>query len=116
MWVAHGIHQGGMLLPIIVTEPRGKEIIIIYTSSTENFDLFWQLLCYYWSPFYYHGLTLIPAWIRNYIHYNVWHWSTHPFWNFNGATYKFENAYVISSHALLLMWLLIHASNEAKPW
>ena len=24
------------------------------------------------GPFYQHGLTLIPAWISNYIHYNVW--------------------------------------------
>ena len=22
-----------------------------------------------WGPFYYHGLTLIPTWISNYIHY-----------------------------------------------
>ena len=25
-----------------------------------------------WCPFYKHGLTLIPAWISNYIHYKVW--------------------------------------------
>ena len=36
--------------------------------------------------FYYHGLTLIPAWISNYIHYNVWDEITYPFLNFNGAT------------------------------
>ena len=39
-----------------------------------------------WAPFYYHGLTLIPAWISNYIHYNVWDEITYPFLNFNGAT------------------------------
>ena len=38
------------------------------------------------SPFYYHGLYLIPAWIHNYIHYKVWHEITYPFLNFNGAT------------------------------
>ena len=38
------------------------------------------------GPFYYHGLTLIPAWISNYIHYNVWDEITYPFLNFNGAT------------------------------
>ena len=32
------------------------------------------------------GLTLIPAWISNYIHYNVWDEITYPFLNFNGAT------------------------------
>ena len=38
------------------------------------------------GPFYLHGLTLIPAWICNYIHYNVWDEITYPFLNFNGAT------------------------------
>ena len=27
-----------------------------------------------------------PAWISNYIHYNVWDEITYPFLNFNGAT------------------------------
>ena len=31
-------------------------------------------------------LTLIPAWISNYIHYNVWDEITSPFPNFNGCT------------------------------
>ena len=31
-------------------------------------------------------LTLIPAWISNYIHYNVSDEITYPFLNFNGAT------------------------------
>ena len=38
------------------------------------------------GPFYLHGLTLIPAWISNYIHYNVSDEITYPFLNFNGAT------------------------------
>ena len=38
------------------------------------------------GPFYEHGLTLIPAWISNYIHYKVWDEITYPFLNFNGAT------------------------------
>ena len=38
------------------------------------------------GPFYKHGLTLIPAWISNYIHYNVWDEITYQFLNFNGAT------------------------------
>ena len=29
---------------------------------------------------------LIPAWISNYTHYNVWDEITYPFLNFNGAT------------------------------
>ena len=38
------------------------------------------------APFYSHGLTLIPAWISNYIHYNAWDEITYSFLNFNGAT------------------------------
>ena len=34
--------------------------------------------------FYLHGLTLIPAWINNDIHYKVWDEITYPFLNFNG--------------------------------
>ena len=38
-------------------------------------------------PFYEHWLTLIPAWISNYIHYKVWDEITYPFLflNFNGC-------------------------------
>ena len=37
-------------------------------------------------PFYYHGLTLIPAWIIDYIHYKGWDGFTYPFLIFNGVT------------------------------
>ena len=32
------------------------------------------------------ALTLIPAWIGNYIHSNVWDVIIYPFLNYNGAT------------------------------
>ena len=38
------------------------------------------------APFYYHGLTLIPAWISNHIHFELWDEITYPFLNFNGCT------------------------------
>ena len=38
------------------------------------------------APFFWYGLTFIPAWIRNYTHYKVWDESTYLFLNFNGAT------------------------------
>ena len=38
------------------------------------------------GPFYQHGLTLIPAWISNYMANKVWDEITYPFLNFNGAT------------------------------
>ena len=41
---------------------------------------------YSWGPVYYHGLTLIPAWITNYIHSMVWNEIGYLFPNFNGGT------------------------------
>ena len=38
------------------------------------------------GPFYQHDLTLIPAWISNYTHFNVWGEISYPFLNFNGCT------------------------------
>ena len=38
------------------------------------------------SPFYKHRLTLIPAWISNYINYNLWDEIIYPFPNFNSGT------------------------------
>ena len=37
-------------------------------------------------PFYQHGLTLIPTWISNYTHREVWNDIAYPFPNFNGYT------------------------------
>ena len=39
-----------------------------------------------WDPVYEHGLTVILAWISNYIHYKIWNEVTYLFANFNGAT------------------------------
>ena len=39
-----------------------------------------------WVPFYWHGLTLIPPWICNHIHYKLCGDIAYPFLNFNGAT------------------------------
>ena len=38
------------------------------------------------GPFYKHGLTLIPTWISNHMHYKVWDEITYPFLKFSGAT------------------------------
>ena len=45
-----------------------------------------QFLIHQRPPFYQYGLTLTPAWLSNYIHYNVWYEITYPFLNLNGAT------------------------------
>ena len=39
-----------------------------------------------WGPFYWLGLTLIPAWLSNYICYELWGEIAYPFPNFNVAT------------------------------
>ena len=40
------------------------------------------------GTFYLHGLTLIPAWMGDYIHYEVWDEITYLFRIFNNATVK----------------------------
>ena len=55
---------------------QNNTLAIVYTDAT----------LYSNGPFYLHGLTLIPAWISNYIHYKVWDEITYPFLNFNGCT------------------------------
>ena len=57
-----------------------RHSIMIYSSRQ-------QLLCMSTcSPFNWHGLALIPAWICNHIHYKMWDEINYPFLNFNGAT------------------------------
>ena len=41
-----------------------------------------------WGPFYRHGFTLIPVWIRNRMPSEVWDEIIYPFPNFNGCTVK----------------------------
>ena len=38
------------------------------------------------GPFYWHGLTSIPAWISNPMPSKVWYEINHSFLNFNGCT------------------------------
>ena len=42
-----------------------------------------------WGPFSWHGLTLIPVWITNYMHYKMWNEITSPFPDFNVTPLKF---------------------------
>ena len=68
-----------------------------------------------WGIFYWHGLTLIPAWISNYIRYEVWCEITYPCPNFDGTTVEIWNGQAVSSHTLLGVWLLIHVGIQVKP-
>ena len=68
------------------------------------------------DPFYLHVLTLIPAWIsiasilkcgmKSFTHSQT---ST-------VALLKFGNGYIVSSHTLLCMWLLLHAGIEVSQF
>ena len=62
------------------------------------------------GPFRFYDLTLIPAWIRDYIHYKVWDEINHPLSNSNSAAFEAWHGFIISTHfTLLSVWLLIHA-------
>ena len=52
-------------------------------------------------------INLIPAWVGNYIYHIGWDSSIHSQTS-TVAPLKFVNGYVISSHTLPGMWLLIH--------
>ena len=67
------------------------------------------------GPFYKHGLTLIPAWISYYIHYNVWGEIIYAFLNFNGCIVEVWEWMSNAPHTSLGMWLRIHVGINAKP-
>ena len=59
-------------------------LVILYPVWCNNrlFHYFQIELCCPWTSgtlFTWHGLTSIPAWISNHIHYNVWDEKTYPF-------------------------------------
>ena len=70
------------------------------------------------SPFYEHGLTLISAWISNYLHYKVWGEITYPPPNFIGAavevwewiSYAIQNW--VCDYLSMLGLQLIHVSKN----
>ena len=69
---------------------RGQKSVSQTTDEVNawmnNGTYLYFVLCKAWGPFYQHGLTLIPTWISNYIHYKLWDEITYPFLNFNDAT------------------------------
>ena len=70
----------------ILFAPGNLVTIISVLCFCWYFKITYYQCCYAMAPFYYHGFTLIPAWISNYTHWNVWDKITYPFLNFNGAT------------------------------
>ena len=52
-----------------------------------------------WVPeapglFYWHGITLTPAWMNNHRHSIVWYEFTHPFPNFHDSTVEWINSFI----------------------
>ena len=68
------------------------------------------------SPFYWHGLTQIPACKSNFIQYKVWDELIYPFLNFNAETVEVWEWITIWFHTLLGMQLLIHDWIKVKPY
>ena len=71
--------------------------LLLYIPAMRIFIRLWKSVIWWLtntSPFTpmaamrrrYHGLTLIPAWISNYMPGKVWGEITYPFLNFNGCT------------------------------
>ena len=66
------------------------------------------------APFYYYGLTLIPALTSDHIHYKNWMKLFIHFQTSTVASVTFGNGKVISPHTLMCMWLLIHAGIKVR--
>ena len=63
------------------------ESLVTFIDQEIGFNLCRRLFkTVHCNPFYWHGLTLILAWISNHMSCNVWDEITYPFLNFNGAT------------------------------
>ena len=63
-----------------------KQILKEYQMYTKALHTTLVKLARSQGPLYLHGLTLIPAWINNYIHYKVWDKNYLSIPNVNGAT------------------------------
>ena len=61
------------------------------------------------GPFYQHGLSLIQAWINNYIHCKVWDEIIYRFLIFNGANGSSSNVNVVNDR------ILVHTSAKLVP-
>ena len=59
------------------------------------------------------AISIILAWISNYIHYTMWDEITYKFPNI--AAPKFGNEYIISFHKLQGICLRIHAGITVDP-
>ena len=106
----------------VIQHWRHQQISINNTYEVkENVYIYW-----YWDDLrrlYWHGFTLIPAWISNYNDYELYSKITYRFPNVSGTAVevwgKIRNLMPhfigLLSHTLLDMWLFIHAAIQVKP-
>ena len=70
------------------------------------------------GPFYYHGVTLVLAWISKSICFKVWNEITYPLWEFNGAGIEvwewisnfFTYSYAFAFRCFYVYGLSVHPS------
>ena len=79
-WPVNSLRKG----PVMQKMFPFDDVVINHSFADANWSVDDDVMA--WKYFYWHGLTLIPAWISNYIHYNVWDEITYQFLNFNGCT------------------------------
>ena len=80
IWISHLFKEIQITIAVVFSTPSEE------CSFLPSYDLPCGHRGFSWGSFNYHGLTLIPAWIINYIHSKVWSEITYPFPNFNGWT------------------------------
>ena len=73
-------------------------------------DSFYRL-----GPFYSQGISLIPAWINNYIQYKVWDDITNQFLSLNGVEVDVRKCIINFVSHFTDTWLRIHAGTIVNP-
>ena len=72
-------------LDVLTTKDTKPSAAVMLTVKSDMFSISGASLLT-WGPFYWHGLTLIQAWISNYIPSKLWVEIIHPFPNVNVCT------------------------------
>ena len=115
-----GLSQGDIVKRRSITGYHPKSFV----CSWKNYPVAgWTSIpeAHTWAPFYLHGLTLISAWLSNYIHYKVWGEITYPFLNFNGAIVEVQEQVSNFIHTLQacnylsMLGLKLNHINKIRP-
>ena len=111
-------YQSSVLLSVC----EGNHSHQLIASNGESDPISWRhpALTHICVPFL-NGLTLIPAWISNYIHYETWDEITYPSPNFNGCTVEVwewisNTLYQACDYLSLLGLKLIRVSERGPSW